>query len=168
MRVGHQEPRAEAEAWGEWCREGRGMQGGEGGWKSEGELEQANSCGCRAWGARRSPAQVCENRQAVPGLSPAQSLAQVTSGSERLSQDTQCPQNSPRTPWAWSPSSPHVGGHGTGLLPSRLSGHPSRRWEMRAATYTNTEKMRYKSGRSYTQGHRKGQDFSFLPTLFLI
>lgn len=160
MGVGHQKPRAEAEAWGEWLREGRGMQGGEGGWKLEGELEQASSGG---WGDEGSEAE-----QVVPGLSPAQSLAQVTSGSEDLSQDTQCPQNSPRTPWAWSPPSPHVGGHGTGLLPSQLSGHPSRRWEMHAATYINTEKMKYKSGRSYTQGHRKGQDFSFLPTFFLI
>ena len=118
------------------------------------------------WGARRSPAHICENRRAFPGLSPAQSLAQVTSGSGHLSRDTQCPQNSPRTPWAWPPSTPHAGGHRPRLSPSWLSGHPSRRWEIHAATYINTEKLKYKRGRSYTQGHRKGQDSSFLPTFF--
>ena len=77
VRVGHQEPRVEADVGG------GGVLRGEGGWKSaEGELEQESSGRGGAGGARWSPAHVCENRGAVPGLSPAQFLAQVTSGSE--------------------------------------------------------------------------------------
>ena len=69
-RVGHQEPMVEADV------RGGGVLRGEGGWKSaEGELKQASSGRVGAGGARRSPAHVCENRGAVPGLSPAQFLA---------------------------------------------------------------------------------------------
>lgn len=77
VRVGHQEPMVEADV------RGGGVLRGERGWKSaEGELEQASSGRVGAGGARRSPVHVCENRGAVPGLSPAQFLAQVMSGSE--------------------------------------------------------------------------------------